>query len=323
MHLICGEALYDVFVNESEFSVGSDVRLKAVAGGSPFNVAIGMARLGARVALASDLARDALGNRIAAQLTEEGVSPLFLRRTAEITALAIVATDELGHPRYSFTGFEGATYCPESAVVDSAESELTGIHVGSIATVLPNSARPLLDLVSRFADRALISLDPNIRLSIIPQIEVWSRAIDDIRPFCQIIKVSEEDLAAIYGDADPATLCRSWLNDRTALVVLTRGAKGAALFSRAVDTIEIAAAKVEVVDTVGAGDSFMAALLSKLTQDGCVSSEAIASLDADQLRALGSFAALAAGITCSRRGPMLPDYRELNAIDLTVKNAQD
>lgn len=322
MHLICGEALYDVFVSESEFGVGGDARLKAVAGGSPFNVAIGMARLGAHVALASDLARDALGDQIATQLAQEGVSPAFLRRTAEITALAIVSIDELGHPRYSFTGFDSATYCPEWSVVDSVERELTGIHVGSIATVLSNSARPLLDLVSRFADRALVSLDPNVRLSIIPQNSAWRRAVEDIRRFCQIIKVSEEDIAAIYGDVDPAEICRTWLSDRTALVVLTRGSAGASLFTRMAGTTEVAAAQISVIDTVGAGDSFMAALLAKLTRDGCVSSEAIASLNAEQIESLGSFAALAAGITCSRRGPMLPHSRELDAIALAGKNAQ-
>lgn len=313
MHLICGEALYDVFVDDSERGSG-EVQLKAVAGGSPFNVAIGMARLHAQVGFASDLAQDVLGERMVAQLAREGVADHFLRRTARTTALAIVATDAAGKPTYSFSGLEQAVYAPTAEALDQAGDTISGIHFGSIATVLPNSARVLLALAHQFADRALISLDPNIRLSIVPEAAAWHRAIENIRPFCQFIKVSEEDIAALYGDTDSAAVCRTWLSDRTALVVLTRGEKGAWMFTRAAGRIDIPPVDVAVVDTVGAGDSFMAALLSVLTREAWMSSQSISALDAKQLFALGSFAARAAGVTCSRRGPMLPAASELEAL---------
>lgn len=170
MHLICGEALYDLFVDDSELGSGGEIKLKAVAGGSPYNVAIGMARLGVQVGFASDIARDFLGDRIVAQLATEGVADSFLRRSAATTALAIIATDDVGEPSYSFSGLEQAVYYPLNEAVEKAEKVITGIHLGSIATVLPNSSRPLLDIVRRFADRALITLDPNIRLSIVPSL---------------------------------------------------------------------------------------------------------------------------------------------------------
>ncbi|GAA0294701.1 carbohydrate kinase [Sphingomonas oligophenolica] len=314
MHLICGEALYDLFVDEGETGSTGEVRLKAVAGGSPFNVAVGMARLGVQVGFASDLARDFLGDRIAAQLTTEGVANQFLRRSAVITALAIIATDDLGKPRYSFSGLDQALYYPVGEVIDQVEDKIEGVHLGSIATVLPNSARPLLCLAHRFADRALISFDPNVRLSVVPERATWHGAIEDLRPLCHVIKVSEEDIALLYGDADPDAICRAWLNDRTALVVLTRGSQGASLFTHAAGCVEIPPADTVVVDTVGAGDSFMAAMLSMLTQERWVSSAAIASLNAKQLFALGSFAVGAAGVTCSRRGPILPTSLELEAL---------
>lgn len=102
--------------------------------------------------------------------------------------------------------------------------------------------------------------------------------------------------------------------DRTALVALTKGPDGAVLFTRGAGRITIPLVETVVADTVGAGDSFMAALLSMLIRMGWVSSEAIAQLDAEQLRSLGSFAALAASVTCSRRGPMLPTSSELEPL---------
>lgn len=317
MHLVCGEALYDVFVKDvkdGSFDSG-EVTLRAIAGGSPYNVAIGMGRLGASVALASDVARDELGERLAAQLVQAGVKTDFLRRSVSKTPLAIVATDTAGSPSYSFLGLEEAAFCPLAETIDAAGKQIRGLHLGSIATVLPNSSSALLDLARRLAGRALISLDPNIRRSIVPDAAVWRRAIDALREFAQVIKVSEEDIAALYDNADPVSVCGSWLSARTSLVILTRGAGGASFFSRAAGRQNISAAAVRVVDTVGAGDSFMAALLAALTRDGLYSSEAIASLSPDRLLALGSYCANAAGVTCSRRGPHLPTAMELESLN--------
>lgn len=316
MHLICGEALYDVLVDDGVPQSGTEVGLKAVAGGSPFSVTVGMARLGAPVALASDIARDFLGHRLAAQLTEEGVSDRFLRRSTLVTALALVTTDAAGKPSYSFSGLDQAIYAPQDDALRAAEAGISGIHLGSIAIVMPNSATPLLDLARRFADRALVSLDPNVRLSIVSDPEIWCRAIADIRSHCHVIKVSDEDIAALYDGIDPEELCRGWLTDRTVLVVLTKGAEGAVMFTRGAGRVFIPPVKTLVVDTIGAGDSFMAALLSGLVRNGWVSSQAVALLDVDQLLALGSFAARAAAVTCSRRGPNLPSLSELDMIDV-------
>ena len=313
MHLVCGEALYDVFVESDEPGSTGEVAMRAVAGGSPFNVAIGMARLGAVVGFASDLARDVLGDRLAVQLMKEGITDQFLRRSASGTALAIVTNDAAGKPSYRFSGLEQASYWPADDAVERAEESISGIHVGSIATVLPASSRSLLKLVRRFADRALVSLDPNVRLAIVPDGGTWRHAIEDLRSFSHVIKVSEEDLVALYPDAKPEDVCRTWLDGRTALVVLTRGADGATMFTGSAGPVHIPAVHTRVVDTVGAGDSFMAALLAMLRRRGWHSANIVASLDVPQLRALGGFAALAASVTCSRRGPMLPTAAELDA----------
>lgn len=313
MYLICGEALYDLFVDDGLPAPEGEAALRAIAGGSPFNVAIGMARLGEFVGLASDLARDALGERLVRQLRHEGVADLFLRRSAATTALAIVRPDATGSPSYSFLGLEDATYGPAVGALERSPIQVRGIHVGSIAIALPRSAHLLLDLVSRAAEKTFVSLDPNIRLSIIPDVAIWHDAVEKIRVVANIVKISEEDIAALYGDIDPAKICTGWLNDRTALVILTRGANGASLFSSSAGRIDVPAMPTNVADTVGAGDSFMAALLSMLRRYDLLSSRALASLDANRLCALGEFASLAASVTCSRRGPVLPTYAEMQS----------
>ena len=166
MHLVCGEALYDIFGREGESE--RQIILEAVPGGSPFNVAVGMARLGIDVGLASDVARDVLGDCLVAQLVSEGVSDHFLRRSSPSSALALVSTDDTGKPTYKFSGLEQPFYCPTNEMIVNAARSITGIHLGSIAAVLPKSARSLLDLARRFTDCALLSFDPNIRLSIVP-----------------------------------------------------------------------------------------------------------------------------------------------------------
>lgn len=312
MHLVCGEALYDVFPGTDLPDTMGQATLRAVAGGSPFNVAIGLCRLGVPAALASDIARDPLGDHLAATMQADGVSDLLLRRSARRTALALVATDRDGVPAYTFVGLDDAIYAPTKAAVAAAAGSIGGIHLGSIAIVLPASADRLLDLARRFADDVLISLDPNVRLSIVPDAALWRAAIDRLRIFAHVIKVSDEDIRHLYGAAaDPAEICRHWLNDRTALVVLTQGAAGASLFTRFAGRIDLAAVPVAVADTVGAGDSFMAALLASLLRQGWRTPGSIARLDAAALQAIGAEAVHAAALTCSRRGPALPRLDEL------------
>jgi fructokinase len=312
MHLVCGEALYDVFVEPESRADDGRITLQAVAGGSPFNVAIGLARLGVRVALATDLAQDSLGMRLADRLAKEGVCDRLLRRSATATALAFVTLGSEGTPSYEFRGLHDATFAPEDAAVAAQHSEITNLHIGSIALILPRSSDRLLALARRLKSEALISLDPNVRLTIEPDPVRWRQAIETVRPLAHVVKVSEEDLASLYGDGvDCEHVCVRWLSDETELVVLTRGNGGAKIFTRANAPLLVPAIPVPVVDTVGAGDSFMAALLARLSQKGRLTTAAIATQTTRELEDLGEYAALAAALTCSRRGPALPSSVEM------------
>ncbi|MDP8984721.1 MAG: carbohydrate kinase [Pseudomonadota bacterium] len=316
MYLICGEALYDVFVDPPPADARGKVSLFAKAGGSPFNVAIGLARLGCAASLATDIACDALGRNLETRLHTEGVDCRFLRRTAPATALAMVDIDGHGAPRYSFYGLDQALFHPDLAAVKQRWDFLHGVHVGSIPIVSSQSAHHLLELVAAAPENILISLDPNVRLAIEPSIARWRDAVERFRQYAHLIKASEEDLANLYGAAvDVGAVAKSWLAHRCSTVLITRGERGATLYSKSLGAFDIAPVHVIVADTVGAGDSFQSAVLAWLADNHRRSPLALAKSSAEELLAMGRFAARAAAATCRHRGPEFPSRKALELRD--------
>ena len=313
MHLVCGEALFDIFVDGNQ--IGPDVALRGIAGGSPFNVAIGLARLGTAVALGSDIASDAFGELLIDQLTQAGVDQQFLHRTAAATPLAIVALSPTGAPSYSFHGLAQGAFYPSKAALNAHGAAISGLHLASIALVLPQSSDRLVTLARDIKNQALISLDPNVRLAVEPDTQIWQSAIERVRPLVHLIKISEEDIHALYGSTlQPEALCESWLSGETLLVILTKGDAGAVMFSRLAGRIDVDTINVELVDTVGAGDSFMAAFLAELLREGGLAQTSIASQERELLCRVGAFAATAAALTCAARGPKMPSRAEVETM---------
>ena len=313
MYLICGEALYDVFVDPLDADVRRRVSLTAKPGGSPFNVAIGLARLGVPVALATEIADDTLGRNLEARLRAEGVRCDFLRRTASSTPLAMVEIDAQGAPRYAFHGLAALQFHPDQSTFQEHLGALNGIHVGSIP-IVSHSAPQLLALAASASPRTLISFDPNVRLSVEPEAGKWQKAVDQFRRLAHLIKVSEEDLACLYGAAaDIDSIAACWLEHRCAMVIVTRGSRGATYYSRTAGNIHIEALPVSIGDTVGAGDSFQAAMLAWLWEQRRASPAEIAGLSARQIQSLGTFAAHAAAETCRHKGPEFPYRKALPA----------
>jgi fructokinase len=310
MYLICGEALYDIFVDPAASGGGRHVTLSARPGGSPHNVAIGLARLGCPVAFATETANDTLGRLLEQRLATEGVNCQFVRRTAASTPLAMVDIDQAGVPRFVFHGLDRVCYHPELSAVKKLWMSLCGVHVGSIPIVSDQSAAQLEALAADAPEHVLLSLDPNVRLSHQPDANRWQMAVDKFRRYAHLIKVSEGDLVQLYGvGVDLDAVATSWLAHRCSLVVVTRSEKGATLYSRAHGRLIIKPVSVVVADTVGAGDSFQAAMLAWLAERKCETPLKLARLSAAELNSLGSFAARAAAITCRFRGPEFP-YRK-------------
>ncbi|MDE1167967.1 MAG: carbohydrate kinase [Pseudomonas sp.] len=311
MFLVCGEALFDFFCEPDRFSQTSRLGYQAVAGGSPFNVAIGLSRLGVESALLAGLSTDYLGQRLAHMLDEEGVRSDFVQHVEAPTTLAMVAVGADGSPQYSFRG-EG---CADRQLLPSQlptlGEQVRGLHVGSFSLVVEPIASTLLELVRRESGRRLISLDPNVRLNPAPDIDLWRRRIAEFAGHAHLIKVSDEDLHLLYPGQDSAAIAQGWLSQQCQLVFITRGREGAQVFSRQHGSWSVPAREVATADTVGAGDTFQAALITWLTEQGLDSTEGLGQLTAAQLDAMLNFAVRAAALTCSKVGPDLPYRHQL------------
>lgn len=311
MYLVCGEALFDVFTAPSD-ARSNRLDLEAVAGGSPFNVAVGLARLGASVALLGGISTDPLGQRLRQVLQSEGVDPSHLVDFDAPTTLAMVALGADGAPVYSFRGKDCADRLVEQAHLQPLGDVIRGIHFGSYSLVTAPIAGTLLSLLQHEQSRRLISLDPNIRLNVEPDLKRWRERIEAFAAQAQLIKVSDEDLALLYPGVAPESIAERWLAGQAEIVVVTRGGQGAQLLSRQHGQIHAAAPAVNVRDTVGAGDTFQAALLAFLHEHQLDTPKALATVDRTQLEQMLKFAITAAAITCSRRGPDLPYRYEID-----------
>ncbi|MDY7066247.1 ATP-dependent 6-phosphofructokinase [Pseudomonas extremaustralis] len=308
MYLVCGEALFDFFSEDEAGGQASRVNYKAIAGGSPFNVAVGLRRMGIEAGLFGGLSTDFLGRRLLQVLKDEGVSQRFLVEFAAPTTLAMVAVGTDGSPQYSFRG-EGCA--DRQLLVDHLPvlgDDVRGLHIGSFSLVVQPIGDTLLNLVKRESGKRLISLDPNVRLNPQPDIQLWRARVAELVKYADLIKVSDEDLHLLYPDQSPESVLQGWLQHRCQLVFLTRGGDGASVFSRQHGTWSAPAVKVVMADTVGAGDTFQAALIAWLTEQRLDSVAGLQQLSRAQIDTMLGFAIRAAALTCTKTGPDLP-YR--------------
>jgi fructokinase len=306
--LICGEALFDVFLGE-EFAKG--FALDARIGGSAFNVAMGLARLGRPVGLLTGVSTDALGDKLVRAMAEEGVATGFLKRTAAPTTLALVAVGPDGSPRYQFYGEGAADRQVEPADLPPCDG-IEALVFGCFSLLTRPTGETFLGFARAAAGGPLVVLDPNVRPTVEPDMAVWRARVDAFAAAADLVKVSAEDLHLMYpGEAASAVAAR-WLAGRAVAVVVTRGGEGATFHGTAA-TIDVAAPRVVVADTVGAGDSFLAALLTALAEGSGLDRAGLAHIERGAAEAAMRFAAAAAATTCSRRGADLPRRCELPA----------
>ncbi|MBY8931544.1 carbohydrate kinase [Pseudomonas sp. Wu6] len=311
MYLVCGEALFDFFSEEDASGLASKVNYKSIAGGSPFNVAVGLRRLGIEAGLFGGVSTDFLGRRLVQVLEDEGVSRQFLVEFAAPTTLAMVAVGANGSPQYSFRGEGCADRQLQVAHLPVLGDEIRGLHIGSFSLVVQPIGDTLLALVQRESGKRLISLDPNVRLNPQPDIQLWRDRIAELVKHADLIKVSDEDLHLLYPEQSPESVLQDWLQHRCQLIFLTRGGDGASVFSRRHGTWSQPAIDIVMADTVGAGDTFQAALIAWLTEQQLDSVEGLHQLSREQIDAMLGFAIRAAALTCTRTGPDLPYRRQL------------
>ncbi|MBI1397144.1 MAG: carbohydrate kinase [Betaproteobacteria bacterium] len=307
MYLVCGEALFDVFLES-----GDDlrtVRFDAHAGGSPFNVSVGIARLGEKAALLTGVSTDMLGNRLAKILETESVVTDYLVRSGRRTTLSLVSLDDAGHPQYVFYGLGSADCNVSTDELPVIGPEIFGLHFGSYSLVVNPVADAFATLAASVRDR-FISVDPNVRPTVEPDLDIWRSRVAEYARLAHLLKISAEDLGFLYPGIAREKKAADWIDGGVELVVLTDGDNDVTAWTRNGTSVSVTPPAAVVVDTVGAGDSFQSALLARLGSDGDPKA-AVSSLDRQRLHDLLNYAATAAAITVSRRGADLPRSRDM------------
>ena len=306
MILISGEALIDLIPDPVKANA-----YDAVLGGSPYNVAIGLARLGSQTAFVSRISADGNGEALAAALAASGVDLGFVARDMRPTTLAFVmrGTAKTGS-RYSFY-LDGTAYDGPWPFPKEWPKAAQHLHVGSFSAV-ERHGEAVVEAMRLAGPRATVSFDPNIRPFVTPDRESVARLVERQVSLARIVKASEEDLEWLYPDRSIANTLAAWTKSGPRFCVATLGERGAlAILGK--DKVEIAAPLVEVVDTVGAGDSFMSALLSAMDRDHSLGAGAPAPSRSELERWL-RFAAAASAITCTRKGSDPPTRAEVETL---------
>ena len=295
MTVVClGEILVDFVAREAGVSVGEAASFQRVMGGAPANVAVGVSRLGRSSAFLGCVGDDPFGRFLTAELRAEGVDVAGLQTTAAArTSLAFVSLDAAGERSFVFFRQPGADMLLAAAQLDRARLSRARIfHFGSFslsAEPAASATREALRLAR--AGGALISYDPNLRLHLWPDAEAARRAILPLIDQVDILKLSAEELLILTADGDARSL---WRNSLRALIV-TDGGRGARLITPSGDW-RAPGFRVRTVDTTGAGDAFVAALLARLAEQP----NALAAAPEETLRyacAAGALATTARGAT--------------------------
>jgi fructokinase len=291
--LVIGEALIDIVEHRGEH-----------VGGSPLNVAVGLAKLGRNVDFLTHIGEDEPGRRIADYVKSAGVQLVPGSTSACRTPSARAKIGDDGSAAYTF----------------DLEWELSGtaqvaspvlVHTGSIAAVHEPGCLAVAALLDTYRLSATVSFDPNVRPSLIVDGELARDRIAHLVERSDIVKASDEDLGWIDPEHEPEWTARAWLASGPAIVVVTMGDRGARAFCSAGEA-RVAARPVRLVDTVGAGDAFMAGLLDALwglALLGAGRRAALGRMGLEQLTAALDSASLASALTIGRSGAELPDRR--------------
>jgi len=314
--LSCGDSLFDMFVAAADqggkdVSDNTRISVEGVVGGSPMNVALGMSRFGHNSRYLTKLSNDLFGKRIAQFLDNNAVDRTLSVPTDLNSTLAMVETRPDGSAQYVF-------YIQNTADVAMTVDELPAalpddvrvLHFGSYSTAVEPGAGTLQHLAARESAQRLISYDPNLRLSIQPDVSVWRASFEKFAASANLVKASDEDIESLYGKDSEDNFIADCFSHGAQLVYITRGPDGGSAFSSTGENAVAEGVSVNVVDTVGAGDTFQAAILHWLADKNHIGSGASIEGSVDLQGSL-AFATKAAAITCSRRGADLPVLADL------------
>jgi fructokinase len=290
---VCGEVLIDILPTGP------------VVGGGPANTAKALARLGHNVNFIDGISSDAYGQSARAELLRDGVNLDLAQLSDKPTCTATVTLDAAGAASYEFLIDGTATFDFEASwLPDPYRYQPQVLHIGTLVTVIEPGASALYDWAMQVAEFAPIIFDPNIRPSVQPDRDLYEAAVEKWAALSAVIKVSDDDVAWLFPGQSIDDVANRWISDGVFLVVVTRGANGLVGFT-ADGRVEVPGVIVDVVDTVGAGDTVGAIVVEAMVAHGLIE------LRGDLLRDVLVRAASAAAITCSRQGAQPPYKHEL------------
>ncbi|MFE0176427.1 carbohydrate kinase [Streptomyces sp. NPDC059002] len=305
MIVVAGEALIDLVPQRAHPAGAAALApLSPRLGGGPYNTAVALGRIGSPVAFCSRVSRDAFGEALLDGLRTAGVDLSYVQRGPEPTTLAVASIGADGSAGYSFYVdgtadrlFEAPLQLPDS---------VRAMSFGTCSLALEPGASAYEELMRRAAARGIFTmLDPNVRTGLIPDADAYRARFKGWLPSVSLLKLSREDADWLGGTP------REWLASGPAAVVVTHGGDGLAVHTRGGVELRVPGEPVDVVDTIGAGDTVNAALLHGLAARDALSPDALDVLDADGWSQVLRFAARAAAVTCSRAGAEPPYAAEL------------
>ena len=293
---VCGEVLVDLINGVGHI------------GGGPENTAIALARLGHQVEFIDGISSDKWGVAAKAELDADGVGTRFSKFSDKPTCQAIVSLDQNGSASYEFVIDGTATFdFQREWLPDPYKHKPTLLHIGTLVTAIEPGASVLFDWALEVSELAPVIFDPNIRPAVIPDRDLYRKQVEKWIGISSVVKVSEDDIAWLYPDRDDVEIAKEWIANDVSIVVITRGANGLVGVTKS-GVYTVPGVKVDVVDTIGAGDTV-----------GAVIAEAVKTIGLDELNdgpLLVSLekAARAAAYTCTKKGAQPPTAKELGDI---------
>ena len=294
---VCGEALIDL-IPRGEQKI-------AIVGGGPANTAKALARLGFDSYFIDGISTDGFGGMIKDQLVHDGVNLKYAHYSDKQTCTADVSLDKAGVASYIFTIDGTATFdFTNNWLPDPATIEPAVLQIGTLATIVQPAADVLLEWARRVSKVAPVVFDPNVRSSVQPDRPKYQEAIAKWAAISAVIKVSEDDLSWLYPEQDQIAIAEEWIKGGSTLVIITKGSYGIIGVTKD-DVVSVPGVKIDVVDTVGAGDTVGAIVVEAIVERG------LEVITGDVLREVLVRATKAAAITCSRAGANPPTRDEI------------
>ena len=316
MILVFGEALIDLVPagpgTPADARVATGATWRAAYGGGPANTAVALARLGTHAAFAGRLSGDTFGRQLRAYLDGCGVDLSQAVPAAEPTTLAVVALDQHGSAEYQFyvNGTADWQWSP-AELPAQLPAGTAGLHIGSLATIMSPGATVLRDWITAIGGRTVVTYDVNVRTALLPDRAAYNRQVDAWLAVSHIVKASHDDLAWLYPDREPLDVAAEWAGRHdVALVLVTLGPYGAVAVPRGQDPVRVPGHTVDVIDTVGAGDTFTAAYLHWLNARDQLHRDRLDGVDHGTVL---RFATAAAALACTREGAQPPTLPEVES----------